>query len=394
MLNLNQNNTYPVAPFLRSGFRVFFMAAGLIAVVSMILWAMFFHTSILNSSVTPYIWHAHEMIFAYTMAVIAGFLLTAIKNWTGVQTLYGKPLLALFVLWAMARFMPFVPKEYLIFQAIIDISFLLLACIAAIYPIIKTKQWQHSGIIVKLLLMTMAHGLFYLGLLNIVDQGVTWGLYLGFYLVLSLIFMMIRRLLPFFIERGLALDYMLKNSKFLDISSLILLLIFIPIEVFFDSPIGGTILALSLFLIHSIRLIRWHHFNIWKKPLLWGLYMAYVFLTLGFGFKVLAYFIMLPPNLSTHSFAFGISLLTLSMMSRISLGHTGNDVLNPPKKLTLIFALLSLSFVVRVILPIWDMVYYSEWILIAQLLWISAFIWFLWIYIPIFFKPRIDGQFG
>ncbi len=380
-------------PFLRSGFRVFFMAAGLASVVSMLLWGVFFHTSILTSHINSTIWHAHEMIFAYTMAVIVGFLLTAVKNWTGMQTLCGKPLLALFLLWVLARFLPFIPNKYLIFQAIIDVSFLLLAFVAITYPIVKTKQWQHISIVAKLLLMTIAHSLFYLGLLGIVEQGATWGLYLGFYLVLSLILMMTRRLIPFFIERGLGFDYELKNSKFLDLSSLILLVIFIPIEVFFNTPISA-VLALVLLLIHSIRLMRWYHAKIWTKSLLWGLYVAYVFLILGFGFKGLSHFITLPPNLDIHSFAFGMGLITIGMMSRVSLGHTGNDVFNPPKKLNLIFILLSLSFVFRVIFPVLNMTYYHEWILIAQALWISAFMGFLLIYTPLFFKPRTDGQFG
>ncbi len=134
----------------------------------------------------------------------------------------------------------------------IIVDFLLFAFVAIIYSIVKTKQWQYIGVITQLLLMTIAHGLFYLGLLGIVGQGVTWGLYLGFYLVLSLIFMMIRRLFPFFIERGLGLEHELKNSKFIDVSSLILLAIFIPIEIFFNTPIGAA-LALALLLIHSIR---------------------------------------------------------------------------------------------------------------------------------------------
>ncbi|WP_201342290.1 NnrS family protein [Abyssogena phaseoliformis symbiont] len=92
--------------------------------------------------------------------------------------------------------------------------------------------------------------------------------------------------------------------------------------------------------------------------------------------------------------AFGISLITIGMMSRVSLGHTGNDVFNLPKKLNLIFVLLTLSFVFRVIFPVLDKVYYNEWISIAQFLWISAFMGFLLIYTPLFFKPRIDGQFG
>ncbi len=393
MINFNQNNTHPTTPFLRSGFRVFFMAAGLVAVISMVLWGVFFHTTLLTSQIDTVIWHAHEMIFAYAMAVIVGFLLTAVQNWTGIQTLIGKPLLALFALWASARFLPFVADKYLLFQAIIDISFLLFSLIAIAYPIIKTKQWKHIGVIAKLLFMVIAHSLFYLGLLGFVEQGVTWGLYLGFYLILSLILMMIRRLIPFFIERGLGLDYELKNSKFLDVLSLILMVVYIPVEVFFNTPIS-TVIATLLIVIHSIRLIYWYHPKIWTKPLLWGLYLAYGLLILGFGFKVLSYFIILPPHLDVHSFAFGIGLITISMMSRVSLGHTGNNVFNPPKQLNIIFILLLLSFIFRIIFPMLSMAYYSEWILVAQVFWISAFTWFLWIYAPMFFKARIDGKFG
>jgi uncharacterized protein involved in response to NO len=118
------------------------------------------------------------------------------------------------------------------------------------------------------------------------------------------------------------------------------------------------------------------------------------FCIVGFGFKILSYFVTLPPNLDIHSFAFGIGLITISMMSRVSLGHTGNDVFNPPKKLNLIFALLLLSFIFRVVFPILNRAYYHEWVLIAQALWIAAFMGFLLIYTPLFFKPRIDGQFG
>ncbi|RUA04080.1 MAG: NnrS family protein [Gammaproteobacteria bacterium] len=393
MINLNQNNSHSTTPVLRSGFRVFFMAAGLIATISMVLWGVFFHTSLLTSHINTATWHAHEMIFAYTMAVIVGFLLTAVKNWTGVQTLHGKSLLALFMLWALARFLPFIADEYLLIQAFIDVGFLLFSLIAIAYPIIKTRQWKHSGIIAKLLLMLVAHSLFYFGLLSEVEQGVTWGLYLGFYLILSLIFMMIRRLIPFFIERGLGLNYELKNAKFLDVSSLVLMVIYIPIEVFFNTFIS-VIIAVFLVVIHGVRLVYWYNAKIWTKPLIWGLYLAYGLLILGFGFKVASYFVILPPHLDVHSFAFGIALITISMMSRVSLGHTGRDVFNPPKALNFIFILLILSFIVRVFLPILSMDYYTLWIFIAQVLWVGVFATFSFVYIPMFFKVRIDGQSG
>ena len=121
--------------------------------------------------------------------------------------------------------------------------------------------------------------------------------------------MMSRRLLPFFIERGLGLKTELKNSKFLDLLSLFLFLGFMIAEIFFQTIISHTLAGL-LFIIHSIKLFNWYHKGIWKKSLLWSIYLAYVFLTLGFGLYVASYFINMMPNISTHSFAFGIALMT------------------------------------------------------------------------------------
>ncbi len=393
MINLNKNTQYDTSPLLRLGFRPFFFASGMIAIISMLMWMVFYPSLILINNANPIDWHAHEMIFAYASAVTVGFLLTASKNWTGIQTIYNKPLLALLLLWVSGRFLPFVTHEYLVYQAVLDTSFLIFSTLAIAWPIIKAKNWNNVSIVAKLVLLSVAHILFYLGLLNIVDQGVYFGIYLGFYLIISLLFMMSRRLLPFFIERGLGLKTELKNSKFLDLLSLFLFLGFMIAEIFFQTIISR-ILAGLLFIIHSIKLFNWYHKGIWKKPLLWSIYLAYVFLTLGFGLYVASYFINMMPNISTHSFAFGIALMTLSMMARVSLGHTGRNVFQPPKQINLMFILLSLAFVTRVLLVSIFPEHYATLIFTSQLLWISAFSWFAFIYSPMFFKARVDGQFG
>lgn len=365
----------------------------MIAVLSMLMWMVFYPSLILINNANPIDWHAHEMIFAYASAVTVGFLLTASKNWTGIQTLYHKPLLALLVLWALGRFLPFVANEYLIYQAIVDSSFLVFSTIAIAYPIIKGKKYNNLGIVAKVMLLALAHIMFYLGLLGVVDQGIYIGTYLGFYLLISLVLMMSRRLLPFFIERGLCLDKSLHNSKFLDLSSLVLFILFMIIEIFFTGPLN-VLVAGTLFIIHVIRLWNWHHPKIWQKPLLWSIYLAYGFLTLGFFIYVIGFFISIGPNLDIHAFAFGLALMVLSMMARVSLGHTGRDVFNPPKHLNTMFILLVLSFVVRVLMVGFDIAHYAEWIFISQLLWIVAFVLFLLIYTPMFFQARIDGRFG
>jgi len=393
MINLNQDTNHRVVPFLRLGFRPFFFATGVVAVFSMLMWMVFYPSLILINNANPIDWHAHEMVFAYASAVTVGFLLTASKNWTGVQTIYNKSLLALLILWVSGRFLPFVANEYLVYQAIIDSAFLVFASMAIAYPITRAKNWNNLGIVAKVVLLAIAHILFYLGLLGILDQGVYLGIYLGFYLIISLLFMMSRRLLPFFIERGLGLDTELKNSKFLDLSSLFLFLAFMTVEIFFSSPLS-TVIAGVLFIIHALRMFNWYHPKIWQKPLLWSIYLAYGFLTLGFAINVISYFVNIGPNLDIHAFAFGLALMVLSMMARVSLGHTGRNVFDPPKRLSTMFVLLGLSFVFRVLMVAFDIEHYVEWIFISQVLWIVAFVFFLIIYTPMFFKARVDGQFG
>jgi uncharacterized protein involved in response to NO len=393
MINLNKNTEYTTKPILRLGFRPFFFVSGVIAVAAMLMWMVFYPSLILINNANPIDWHAHEMIFAYGSAVTVGFLLTASKNWTGVQTIYNKPLLALAIIWVAGRFLPFIGGEYLVYQAAVDVSFLLFSTVAIAWPIIKAKNWNNVSIVAKLALLSIAHILFYLGLLGMVSQGVYMGIYLGFYLIISLLFMMSRRLLPFFIERGLGLKTELKNSKFLDLSSLFLFLAFIIAEVFFQTIIS-TILAGLLFIIHSIKLVNWYHQGIWKKSLLWSIYLAYGLLTLGFGLHVASYFVNLMPNISTHSFAFGMALMTLSMMARVSLGHTGRNVFQPPKQINFMFILLTLAFVTRVLLVSIFPEYYVNLIFASQLLWILSFSWFVALYAPMYFQARVDGQFG
>jgi len=333
------------------------------------------------------------MIFAYSSAVMVGFLLTASRNWTGIQTIYNKPLLALFVLWISGRFPFFLDSEYLLYQAIIDTSFLVFSTIAISYPIIKGRNWINISIISKILLIAISHIVYYLGIFGVIEDGINIGLLLGFYLIISLIFMMSRRLIPFFIERGLGLSIELKNSKLLDISSLLLFLVFIIVEIFFQTAISNFIAGI-LFVIHIIRMKNWYQNGIWEKSLLWSIYLSYGLLTLGFGLKAISYFIELLPNIYVHSFAFGIALMTLSLMSRVSLGHTGRNVFDPPKQLNLIFILLVLSFVFRVIVISISVEHYSLWVFISQALWVVSFAYFVFIYAPMFFKARVDGQFG
>jgi uncharacterized protein involved in response to NO len=154
-------------------------------------------------------------------------------------------------------------------------------------------------------------------------------------------------------------------------------------------------LSLALVILHSVRLYDWHTPGIWKRPLLWSLYLAYVFLTLSFLLKSLSFWIGLSPNVSLHGFAIGgIGMITAGMMSRVTLGHTGRNVFKPPPIVGFMFATVAIAMIFRVVLPLIDNNHYTLWIVISQLAWITGFSIFSIVFIPQLVQSRIDGRPG
>jgi len=201
-----------------------------------------------------------------------------------------------------------------------------------------------------------------------------------------------RRVIPLFIEKGVGYAVQVRNWRWIDISSTVLFIAFWFFASFTEMDVYSAGLAIVLFLILSLRLWGWHTPGIWKKPLLWILYLAQGFIVLGFLLIALTYMFDITPYLAVHAFAVGgIGMMTIGMMSRVSLGHTGRDIsVLPP----LVFPALLLSLaaaVVRVLFPLLIPDYDSVWIGASQLLWIAAFMIFLWIYTPILISHRLES---
>jgi uncharacterized protein involved in response to NO len=404
MLNIEQEKAGSTPdfgiPLWRLGFRPFFLGAGLFAIISMALWmASYLSAFKLDfAGMPPNLWHAHEMLFGYTMAVVAGFLLTAIKNWTGVEVLRGTGLALLFALWLSARILSLssVPLTIL---AIVDCTFLLTLTAVCLRPVLMVKQYKQLGIISKLFLLFLCNVVFYLGITGVLSDGVQWGLYSALYMIIALILVMMRRVVPMFIINGIDIakgeKLELKNRLWLDNTSLVLLLCLWISDVFTSYDQLSAITAVALSLLHSVRLAGWYDVRIWKKPLVWVLVVAYASIITGFALKALAIYTGISPFLSIHAFTVGgIGLLTIGMMSRVSLGHTGRNVFDPPAVVFWIFLIMLLAAMVRVLVPLLGMQLYSYWIAIAQLLWVIAFILFVVVYAPMFLGPRVDGRDG
>lgn len=383
--------------FLHLAFRPFFLGAASFAVISMLLWmwAYSFGGQLPVSTVSAIVWHAHEMIFAYSVAVISGFLLTAIQNWTGEATITGRALSGLFITWATTRVLPFITVIPFEVTAVIDLLFFVLLLFFIVKPVFKVKQFKQLGIILVVLLLFISNSIFYLGVFKYIDNGIHIGLYSGMYLILLLIFIMARRVIPFFIEKGVDLPIPIKNFKVLDISVLILFVLYAVFDIYSLHFNSLMVITGLLLLLHSIRMISWYNNGIWKKPLLWSIYVAYGFIVFGFALKLLINYYGIIPFLEIHSFTVGgIGLMTLGMMSRVALGHTGRNVFEPPGLIFWIIFIFSSAIFCRVILPVLIPSIYSLSILLSQIFWVIAFVLFLVVYFPMLIQSRIDGRPG
>lgn len=382
-------------PIWTRGFRPFFAGASVFAVVTMAMWLAVYRFGVqLNlDGISVFQWHAHEMIFGYAMAVIAGFLLTAAWNWTGLRTASGAWLALIFLLWLVARVLWVWGTAHIGFAAAADLLFVATLAFAVSRPVVKTRQKRQTIVLLMLFTLGAANAWFYLGATGVAGMGVQQGIDFGFYLVLGLVLLMGRRVVPFFTQRGVGYPVEMRNSPRNDLATSILFPAFLLCEVAFPMSAAGAVLAGALFLSNSIRIHGWHTLGVWSKPLLWGLFVSFLMINLGFLLRALALFTALPVYLPVHAFAVGgIGLITMSMMARVSLGHTGRDIYQKPGLMAVLLASMVLTAIIRVFAPLVDPVHYQQWIVVSGIMWIISFALFSILFIPMALKPRADSS--
>jgi uncharacterized protein involved in response to NO len=380
------------------GFRPFFLVSGVFSIILMTIW--FLHKVLnvnfifFNNLLSVQYWHVHEMIFGFTMAVVAGFLLTAVRNWTGTQTINGKKLLLVVFIWLMARISFWIPFNISYYIAIFfNLLFLFLITLAICYPLYIKKQYNQIAVLgSKIIFIFIADVLFFVGCYFEEQKILYAGLILALFLIVALILVMSRRVVPFFIEKGLRLKVPLKNSRFIDIASLVIFLSLTVSFIIIPSHVVTNILAGIMALLHFIRLIFWYAKGILQKPLLWILYFGNLWIIVAFALMALDinYF-----SLSLHAIGVGaIGFMVFGMMTRVALGHTGRSIFNPPKSVKYIYFLLVISALVRVFAPMIVPTLYLQIIATSIVFWILASALFVVIYTPILIKGRIDGAPG
>ena len=380
-------------PLFGLGFRVFFALAGLSALVLIVLWnAIFKGTLNVANYFSHSNWHAHEMLLGYSVAVIAGFLLTAVKNWTGKPTLTGDKLAGLALLWLYGRILPFyaglLPDTLI---AAVDFAFLPLLAYYISLPIMQAKHFKSLIFIGLLLLLMLGNGLIHAESLGLCQHTASTGIQLVVATIIILILILAGRVFPFFTERGLSGTLIIRNPL-LDALSIGSAVAVFGLQLW---AVSGTALALTaVFAVvaNSARVAGWYVQRIWYVPLLWILYLGYGWIILGFVLTALSAYAWVSPSLALHAFTLGgIGVLTLGMMARVSLGHTGR-ALRASNAMAVAFVLINLAALLRVLVPIVLPNGYNIVIYGSTLSWLAAFALFMFVYAPILTAPRIDGQ--
>lgn len=375
------------------GFRPFFLAAGVFAIVLLGLWLAILQGKISTGHYAPSIWHGHEMLFGFAVAVIAGFLLAAAQNWTGLRTPSGPPLVALFLLWLAGRICFLVPGLPAGLVALVDLLFLPAAAVALAWPIIKARQLHNYPFPFMLLALAAANALVHAEALGWTVSSASLGLHLAAYIVVTMITVMGGRVIPFFTENKLKMSARRwKTIEWLvPVATIAALLgaLIAPV-----SPVTALLAAIAA-AVHFTRVAGWYSRKLWSVPLLWILHLGYAWIGIGFLLLALSAAGMgAATSASLHAFTTGgIGVLTLGMMARVSLGHTGRPIDSVPL-MTLAFIAINVTALIRVALPFFAPAIYMAGLTLAGLTWVFAFGLFTAIYAPMLLRPRIDGKAG
>jgi uncharacterized protein involved in response to NO len=360
------------------GFRPFYLLAGAFAALSVPLWALQYAGMLPGANI---LWHAHEMIFGYAFAVIAGFLLTAVRAWTGRPTPTGAALAGLALLWLAARALAFVSLPLAAWAGAL---FAIALAVALGRPLVAAGNRRNYFFI------TLVLGLGAAGVA--VQRWPQLGLALGLDAVLFIMVVMAGRVVPAFTNNAIA-GAGARRHPWLEWSALASILALIAADALQRTELAAGI-ALVAGLLHAARLALWAPLKTLRRPILWILHASYAWIVVHLLLRGFTGFGMLPYALGTHALTVGaIGGLTIGMMTRTARGHTARP-LQAGRAEIASYVLVQLAAVTRVLVPLAFPAAYLGATLVSAAFWFAAFALFFVTYVPILARPRLDGQPG
>jgi uncharacterized protein involved in response to NO len=365
-------------PLLASGFRPFFLLGSIYAGLAILVWLPVFYGELrLTSAFAPRDWHVHEMLYGYLPAVITGFLFTAIPNWTGRLPIRGTPLLALVIVWIAGRLsVTFSAETGWQVAMLVDASFLSLVAAAAAREILAGRNWRNLNVVMLVLLLLAGNLAFHLE--AHFHGAAEAGIRIGIAVVVLLISLIGGRIIPSFTRNWLVRENPGRLpvpfgsfDKVLVAISALALLAWVADA---NSRLAGAALALTG-LLHLARLGRWAGDRTWRERLLLILHVGYAFVPLGFLLNAASAFGLVPAGAGIHAWMAGAAgTMTLAVMSRATLGHTGQR-LTASVATQSIYAAIIIAALARICAAV-DPLHYGPLLHLAAFAWAAAFLGF------------------
>lgn len=379
------------------GFRHFYSLAAIFALIAIPLWLLSLSgVSYTGGYLSGLFWHSHEMVFGFALAVMSGFLLTAVRNWTGLPTPTGLPLAALATLWIAGRVLIITGPPIL--AVVVDFAFLPLLILAIARPIIENRNRRNYKIVALLVLIALTHGVYHAAAMGPLPA---WLAYTSVITAMDLITIVLAivagRVIPAFTKNAVP-ESNPRHAGWLEVlcfGSLVLIAgtkiasdwVAIPVMV-------PTVLLVVAAVSHAVRLGLWQPHLTTHNVLLWMMPVAYSWLPVAFVLRALAQYSVVGEAAWIHALTTGaISGFMLAMMMRSSLGHTGRPLVASGVDMNA-FVLLQLAAIIRVAAGFLPAAAYESIVILSGAIWTLAFFVFLLRYLPMLIRPRIDGRPG
>jgi uncharacterized protein involved in response to NO len=375
----------------RLGFRPFYLLASAFAALSLALWVAQYTGRLPVAYVRSPAWHGHEMLYGYTMAVVAGFLLTAVRNWTGRPTPAGAPLIALAALWVAGRGLVLTP--FATASALVNAAFPVAVAVAIGIPIVRSRNRRNYFFVALLLALGAAVLAFHLAPPGALPWPEQAGLQIGLDVVLFIIAVMGGRVIPMFTNNGVPRAQATRRPA---IEKLALggVLVLLGADVVQAPPAAVAALALATAAAHGARLCLWQPWRTFGTPIVWSLHLAYAWIVVHLALRGLAAMGAVGESLAVHALTVGgIGGMTIAMMTRTARGHTGRPLVADRFEVTC-YALVALAAVIRVLGGMLLPGAYAATVIASGLCWSAAFALYAVRYWPVLTRPRLDGKPG
>jgi len=373
------------------GFRPFYLLASVFAALSIPLWALQFSGLLTPGYLAAPVWHAHEMLFGFVLAVIVGFLFTAGRNWTQQSTPSGPALAALAGLWVAGRVLVLTPFGWA--AAVVNVAFPLAAAVALAIPFIKARNRRNYFFVGLLALMSVAAGFVHLAQLGVAGLPAWAGLQLGLDVVLFIVSVMTGRVIPMFTNNGVP-GASATRKPFVEKAALGLVLALLAADVVGIKGVPLAVVAAMACLAHATRWALWQPWKTLKVPLVWVLHLAYFWVPAHLALRALAELGVVASSSATHALTVGaIGGLIIGMMTRTARGHTARP-LRADRFDTTCYVLVSLAAVVRIALPLLAPGHTLVAVQCSAILWSAGFGVYAVRYWPLLTRARLDGKPG